>query len=38
MMNQMNSGAMSGGIWFWTVIGILAVAVIVLLIRTVNKK
>jgi hypothetical protein len=44
MMNNMTtwmgsgSGGMHGSIWYWTVIGILVVAVIVFVIRTITTK
>lgn len=40
-MNHMDgwmSRGMGGGVWFWSVMAILIVAVIVLLIKTVIKK
>lgn len=37
MMNQMN-GWMGGGMWLWTVIGVLVVVLLVVLVNKVTRK
>lgn len=37
MMNQMN-GWMGGGMWLWTVIGVLVLVLLVVLVNKVTRK